>query len=386
MLKILNYTYRLYLTEEQEAKLIGSAGAGRWVWNYFLAKNIELYNKEKKFYSYPEMCKMLTALKQEKEWLYNTDSQALQQKLRDLSQALKNKVKRTHGFPKFKKKSNYSDSLRYTQGVKFDKGSKNKVYIPKLGICEQIMHRDLPSDYTNTTIKQDGVYWTITYTVEVEMKSPKDILELIFNAVGIDLGLNDFFVSSDGEVVENPRFGTKEDFKIKLLQQKLSGQVKGSNNYKKTQEKLRKEHQKVRNQRKDFLHKMSRMITNFYSLVCTEDLDIQKMMQNHKFAKSIGRAGWSMFLAFIQYKQELNGGDTIKIGQYDPSTQTCCVCLKRHNLKIGDRQMICDCGNNLSRDANAAINILLWGLKKFIANRGNLGGSLNQMRNQNIGV
>jgi putative transposase len=354
----LRYKYRLYPNKTQEAQLRQFGGATRYLWNQFLSKQKSTYEEQKKFIFFAEMCSQLVKEKKTTTWLKKIHSQVLQQKLKDLDTALKNCFKYKRGFPKFKKKSNVSDSFRYTQGIKLD---QNKVFLPKIGWVKQDTHRKLPSDPTSATISLDGDKWYISYAVEKQEQKPTRPAE----AVGIDLGIKEFLVTSDGEVIDNPRFLDKSLRKLKRKQRQLSRKKKGSNNRKKQQLVVYNQHKQIRNQRHNFLHQVSAQITNEYDLICTEDLNVSGMQKNHRLARQIGQVGWSMFVSMLEYKSRLKGKHAVKIDRFAPSTKTCSACGTKHDLTLADRVMKCECGFEMDRDANAAINIRNWGWNKF---------------------
>jgi putative transposase len=356
----LRYKYRLYPNKEQEITLKKFGGATRYIWNHFLNKQIQEYNTNKKFIFFAQMCQQLTNDKQNTTWLKDIHSQVLQQKLKDLDTALKNCFKYKRGFPKYKKKSNFSDSFRYTQGIKI-KG--NKVYLPKIGWVVQALHRKLPSIPSSATIMLDGNKWYISYVVDKQEQTPI----IPTRPVGIDLGIKEFLVTSDGEVIDNPRFLDKSLRRLKRKQRQLSRKVKGSNNRKKQQLVVYLTHKQIRNQRHNFLHQISAQITNEYDLICMESLNVKGMMANRKLSRAIGQLGWSMFCSMLEYKSKLKGHHTVRIDRFAPSSKTCSACGTKHQLTLGDRWLSCSCGLSMDRDANAAINIRNWGYAQYTA-------------------
>ena len=356
----LRYKYRLYPDECQEQSFRQSAGTSRWLWNHFLNKQQKQYKKDKTFIFYHDMAMSLPYMKKDSNttWLKETHSQVLQQKLKDLDKALKNCFKYKNGFPKFKKKSNFSDSFRYAQGIKLE---GNKVYLPKIGWVKQDTHRKMPSKPTSATIILEGNKWYISYVVEKQELKPK----IIQNPVGIDLGLKSFITTSDGEVVDNPRFYERLFKQLKRKQRHLSRKQKGSNNRFKQQLVVKNQHTKIANQRHNFLHQVSAQITNEYDLICVEDLNIAGMTRNRKLSRAIGQAGWSAFVNMLEYKSVLKGGSTVKIDRWAPSTKTCSACGTKHDMPLNKRTMECSCGFVLDRDANAALNIRRWGIEIF---------------------
>lgn len=354
----LRYKYRLYPNKTQEAQLRQFGGATRYLWNQFLSKQKDQYEEQKKFIFFSEMCSQLVKEKKTTTWLKDIHSQVLQQKLKDLDTALKNCFKYKRGFPKFKKKSNYSDSFRYTQGIKID---QNKVFLPKIGWVRQQTHRKLPSNPSSATIILDGDKWYISYVVEKQEQKPVKPADV----VGLDLGIKEFAITSDGEIFENPKFLDKSLRKLKRKQRKLNRKKKGSNNRKKQQLVVYNQHKQIRNQRHNFVHQVSAQITNEYDLICTENLNVAGMIKNRRLSRQIAQIGWNMFVQMLEYKSKLKGKHTVKIDRFAPSSKTCSACGTKHNLTLADRWISCDCGHEMDRDANAAINIRNWGMHKF---------------------
>lgn len=354
----LRYRYRLYPNKTQEKQIIQFCGATRYLWNYFLTKQKATYEEKNKFLFFAQMCSELVEEKKTNVWLKDIHSQVLQQKLKDLDTALKNCFKYNRGFPKYKKKSNYSDSFRYTQGIKL---RGNQVFLPKIGWVKQQTHRKLVSNPSSATICLDGDKWYISYVVEKQEQKPIRPTK----SIGIDLGIKNFLVTSDGEVIDNPKFFDKSFRKLKRKHRQLSRKKKGSNNRKKQQLVVYKQYKQIRNQRHDFLHQLSSQITNEYDLICTENLNVNGMTKNRKLARQIGQIGWSMFVSMLEYKSKLKGKHTVRIDRFAPSSRTCSECGIKHELTLADRWINCDCGHKMDRDLNAAINIRQWGLDKF---------------------
>lgn len=352
----LRYKYRLYPDQYQEERFRQMAGSTRWLWNHFLENQQEQYKKNKTFMFYNQMCLQLPIMKKDinTQWLSETHSQVLQQKLKDLDNALKNCFKHKKGFPKYKKKSNFTDSFRYIQRLKYD---KNKVYLPKIGWVKQDTHRKMPSIPTSATIILEGNKWYISYVVEKQEIKPKSI----HSSVGIDLGLKSFITTSDGEIIDNPRFYEKLFKQLKRKQRHLSRKKIGSNNRFKQQLVVKNLHTKIANQRHNFLHQVSAQITNEYDLICVENLNVSGMTRNRKLSRAIGQAGWSAFVNMLEYKSTLKGGLTVKIDRWAPSTKTCSACGTKHDMPLDKKTMKCSCGFVLDRDANAALNIRRWG-------------------------
>lgn len=351
------YVYRLKPNKDQINQLLQWAGAGRKIWNHFLDLNIKRYKEEKKFIFYNEMAGMLPSLKEELPWLKDVPSQALQQRLKDLDKALKAKFKSNFGFPSFKSKHHKSDTLRIPQTNGHIKQNKKNITIPKMEPIKWIRHRNLQGILKSITIKQNLSKWDVICLTELPNIQP--ILEVYEDEIlGIDLGLIDFGICTDGVVIETKKFYRDSLNKLKHRQRRVSKAKKTSNRRNKQKKILAKLHKKVANQRKDFLHKESSAIAKHYKFVGLEDLNITGMLKNRNMAKSISDQGWNMFGSFLSYKTQV-----VWVDRWYPSTKTCCMCREKHNLTLDQRTYVCSsCGNTMPRDLNAGYNILNWAI------------------------
>jgi putative transposase len=296
---------------------------------------------------------MLTELKKNSEhiWLKDADAQVLQQSLKNLDKAYKNFFN-GRGFPKFKKKT-AKQSIRYPQRFKL---VENKIYAPKVGWVKIKLHRPIDGKINNLSISKTstGKYFA-SFQCEIEIDPPQNRP----GKVGIDLGIKDFAVTSDGEVIPNPRFLLKSEKKIKRASRVLSRRVKGSSGWYKAKHKLALAHEKVANQRADFLHKTSRMFVNQYGYIAIENLNVSGMIKNHSLAKHISDVGWSTFGRQLDYKGLWHGSEIVRIGRFEASSKTCSTCgyvLEKLDLSV--REWDCpQCNTHHNRDGNAAINI-----------------------------
>ena len=348
------YKYRIYPTSEQETLLAKSFGCARWFWNYALNLCQETYKITGKGLTRGYIQGLLPALKKEYEWLKDTYSQCLQVVALNLSTAYKNFFDKRAMLPKFKSKHG-RQSISYPQNVKFD---GDKINLPKIRLVHCHRHRDFEGDIKTVTVSRnpDGKYF-VSVLVDDGKANPE--LVLVDKAVGIDVGLTHFAITSDGSKFDNPKFFVKRQRNLKRKQQKLSKKKKGSQNRKKARLAVAKVHSKIARCREDFLHKLSRKIVNENQVIAVENLNIKGMVKNHNLAKAISDVGWGMFCTMLKYKAESEGKQYIEIDRWFPSSKTCHVCLNRvDNLSLDVRAWTCKhCDTHHDRDVNAAINI-----------------------------
>jgi len=348
------YKYRIYPTSEQEALLAKSFGSVRWFWNYALNLCQETYKNTGKGLSRGYIQGLLPALKKEYEWLKDPYSQCLQVVALNLSTAYKNFFDKRAMLPKFKSKHG-RQSISYPQNVKFD---GDYINLPKIGLVHCRIHKNFDGAIKTVTVSRnpDGKYF-VSVLVDDGKANPESVA--VSKAVGIDVGLTHFAITSDGSKFDNPRYFVKRQRNLKHKQQKLSRKKKGSQNRKKARLAVAKVHSKIARCREDFLHKLSRKIVNENQVIAVENLNIKGMVRNHNLAKAISDVGWGMFCTMLKYKAESEGKTYVEIDRFFPSSKTCHVCLNRvDNLTLDVRAWTCKhCGTDHDRDVNAAINI-----------------------------
>jgi len=354
------YKYRIYPNKEQINYLQKTFGCTRFVYNQMLADRIKSYEENKeldvKAIKYPTPAQY----KKEFEWLKEVDSLALANAQMNLDKAYKNFFRdKSVGFPKFKsKKNNHKSYTTNNQnGTVFIEN--NRIKIPKLKSMIKIkQHREFTGLIKSCTISQNpsGKYY-ISILVDTEnYQLPK-----IDKKVGIDLGIKEFAITSDGEMFSNPKWLNKSEKRLRKLQKDLSRKQKGSNNRRKDRLKVAKLHEKISNQRKDYLHKVSTQLINENQVIVIEDLKVSNMMKNHKLAKSIANVSWFEFRRQLEYKAKWYGREIIVAPVSYASSQLCSNCGNKSSQTkdLSCRTYICPvCGMIMDRDINASKNLL----------------------------
>lgn len=361
--RLKTYRYRIYPTNAQKVLLEKHFGATRWVYNWCLARKTEEYTVSKKNLSKYDLMKEVTKLKNlpETSWLKEINAQSLQSAVGNLDSAYTKFFRDKIGFPKFKSKKKSKLSVEFRQGNKVDFHS-NRLFVMKFreGIrCS--FSREFSGELRTVTVSKSptGKYHTCLLVSEKVTDVTPAKLE-ISKALGIDLGIKSFVVTSKGEVFENPKTLKSSLRKLAKAQRSLSKKKKDSKNKDKQRRKVAILHERVANQRKDNLHKLSKQLVddNQVTTFCLETLSVSNMIKNRKLSRSIADASWSTFTRFLEYKAAWAGKNVLRIGRFEPSSKTCNVCGQiNSNLKLSDRAWTCSCGATHDRDFLAACNI-----------------------------
>jgi putative transposase len=359
-----SYKYRIYPNKNQKELLSRIFGQVRFVYNLGLETKISAYIGSKTNYTCIDLANQVKELKDtEASWLKESPSQALQMSLRNLDNAYTNFF-RGGGFPKFKSKHR-KQSFQLPQGVYLSE-NKKQIFIPKLKLVDIDLHREFKGEIKTVTVSR-----TITnkYYVSILVDNKKELPEKksikLETSVGVDLGIKDFAITSDGKKFENKDFFKSTMKTLKVEQRSLSRKQKGSNHYIKQKLKVALIHEHIRNQRQDYLHKISKYLVDNYDTICIEDLGVSNMMKTHKLSRAISDMGWGEFRSMLEYKSEWYGKNISTINRFDPSSKTCSNCGKiNKELTLKDRNWKCNsCGKQHDRDINAAINIKKMGLR-----------------------
>jgi len=299
----------------------------------------------------------------------------IQQSIKDLEIGFERFFKKLSKHPKFKKKSS-RQSFRVPQHIQLYENEGNDKYeilfVPKFkeGIKVRVHRRIDPNAKIKncTFIKTPTGKYFVSITFQVEGSYPERDIDYE-NSIGMDMGLKDLVVLSDGTKVEAPKVFRKYEKKLKHAQKKLSNKVQGSKNWEKAKLEVARIHEKIKNIREDFLHKLTKEISeNQADVFVVETLNIRGMLKNRKLSKSISDASWYQFKTFLKYKVERLGKKIIEIGMFEPSSKTCSVCgYKNEDLELSDREWVCpECGTVHDRDINAAINIRQFGIEQLV--------------------
>jgi putative transposase len=356
-----SFKFRIYPSKEQEVLLAKHFGACRFVFNHYLNKRKESYLEDKKSLNYYDNANDLTQLKKDENyiWLKEINSQSLQSGLRNLDTAYGKFFRKQTKFPRFKSKYD-RQSFKIPQSVSL---KENQLIIPKFKDGIKInSHREINGEILFATISKSttGKYY-VSITCEVQYK-PFDKTN---SKVGIDTGIKDLAILSDGTIYENIRSLKSKLKRLKYNQRQLSKKVKGSSMRDKQKQKLDIVHEKITNVRKDYLHKVSTEIVKNHDIISVEDLAVKNIMKNHKLAQAMSDVSLGTFYSMLEYKCGWNDKQFAKIDRFFPSSKMCSECgWINQDLTLNIREWTCpSCGEKHDRDFNASKNILKQGLK-----------------------
>ena len=354
------FKYRLEPTKEQEETLLRFAGCRRFVWNWGLARKQDVYKSTGKGIGYNAIASELVALKKQAEtaFLKECHSQVLQQTLMDLEKAMTAFFEKRARFPRFKSRKRCIAAFRIPQKVSV---VGSKVSVPKLGLVKARLHRPIEGTVKSATIKQEaGGRWYVVFVSHFELP---DVAPTCESPVGIDVGLESFLTTDDGDKVKPPKFYRKSERKLKRLQRQLSRCRKTSRNRAKAKLRIAKHHRRTANQRSDFLHKLSAKLVAEHDTLCIEDLNLKGLTRT-RLGKSFSDAALGSFFQLLDYKAAYRFGQVVKVGRFYPSSKTCHDCGNVQHLELSNREWMCTgCGVIHDRDTNAARNILSEGLR-----------------------
>jgi putative transposase len=358
------FKYRLYPNKSQIEFFEKQFGACRFVYNWALEQKIKYYETEKKSLSWVDILNKFAQIKKldEYKWLKEVNSQSLQMSVRNLDNAFTKFFREKTGFPKWKSRKNPVQSFQIPQYYSVD-FVKNKVKLPKVGNVKASFSREFDGTPKTATVSRTPTNkYFISILVEDGQELPKKEMFSESTTIGVDVGIKDFAILSNGEKIENPKYLKNSLKKLKTLSRKVSKKKLGSNNWRKAKLRLSRLHEKITNQRNDFHHKLSKKLVCENQAIALENLNVSGMVKNHCLAQSISDAGWSSFVTKLEYKAEWFGKTILRIGRFEPSSKLCNVCgYHNRELTLAVREWICpECNTIHDRDINAATNI-----KKF---------------------
>ena len=353
------YIFRIYPDRAQQELINKTFGCVRFIYNAMLEDKISYYNETGLSLNVTP-----ASYKKQYEWLKEVDSLALCNAQRNLERAFKNFYNdKNTGFPKFKSKKHSRKSYTTNSVNKNIRIEKNLIILPKLKGVRMKIHRDIPDDHkiksVTVSMNASGKYYASVLTEYEAVITVRDA----YKSVGLDYSMSDLYISSDGHKGEYPKYYRASLEKLKRESRRLSKMEKGSRNREKQRIKIAKIHEKIANQRRDFMHKESRQIANVYDMVCVENLDMKAMAKALHFGKSVTDNSYGKFLSMLEYKLDEQGKVLVKVDRWYPSSKTCshCGAVKR-NLGLKERMYVCDeCGAVIDRDYNASKNILAEG-------------------------
>jgi len=359
-----SFKFRIYPIRKQEKRLEKCLDQACFLYNQLLDIRQQIYLGEKRTLTEFDMNNLLKDFETP-----NLHSQTKQNIPKRISDAFKHFFRRVKskdfekGFPKFHKRIFYK-SITFPQ-YKQEIYPNNRLYVSKIGMIKINKHREIEGQIKTLTIKKEGNEWYAIFNCEnVPIEIPKN--EFKSEIEGLDVGIKKFLVCSDGRQFDNPNFLKRSEKKLKKFQKRLSKKKKGSKNRIKSKIKLNRQHTKVKRQRDDFHKKLARQLCFEIKYIGIEDLNIKGMVKNHHLAKSISDVGWGNFFSYLTYYKTIFEGEIIKIGKFEPTSQTCHSCEHKQDMPLKERTFKCEeCGLIIDRDLNSSINIKKICIKKI---------------------
>ena len=367
----MNFKYRIYPSQNQIIKLNQTLSDCCFVYNKLLETKINAYKKDKTSLSKFDLDKLT------KDFDVPIHSQVKQNISKRINDAFNHffrriKNKETPGFPRFKSLNRYKSITFPQSGFKFF--SDKKIFVSKIGNIPIVLHRVPKGKIKTFTIKRTALGWFALFSCENVLVERIDVAQ--DSHIGIDVGIESFAVLSNGTKIENPKFLIKSEEKLARLQRRMSKKKKGSANRRKARFKVARLHQRIFNQRQDFLHKTSLAIIKQFKIISVEDLKIKNMVQNYYLAKSINDASWGCFVQMLSYKVEKTGGQLVKVNPKNTS-KTCSKCGNIQDMPLANREFKClKCGFVCHRDLNASINLDTLGLREISSSEENACGEI----------
>lgn len=364
-----SYKFRIYPNKEQEELIQKTFGCCRFVYNHYLSMRKDAWEERQETLNYYACANDMTHLKKELYWLKEVDATALQSSVRDLDSAYQNFFRRAKqgdkpGYPKFKSKRDHRNSYK----AKMSNGNiavlDKAVKLPKLGTVKCRVSKRVVGRILSATVSQNpsGKYFVAICCTDAEIPQMQET----GSVVGVDLGIKDLAITSDGMKYQNGKYLTKSKKRLARLQRKLSRKSKGSKNWEKARIEVAKLHEHIANQRMDAMHKVTTDLIRDHDVVCIEDLNVSGMMKNRHLAMAVADASMSEFRRQLEYKAELYGKKVSVIDTFYPSSQLCSCCGEKWpgTRDLSVREWVCNkCGAHHDRDVNAAKNILIEGLR-----------------------